>query len=316
MQLVGPAIGGWTYNIVPSFPAVIPSMIGCILAVALFAFFLRIRHDIRSPQKAAEPGMDAQPGTPSKPSASAHKSVGSLLRTWPVPVVIFMRLWNGFATFSIFEAAPLWLVSDRNVGGLGMTEKEVGSLLSRSGLWNLFYFSFLMPRFAKALGERWVSAIFCVVGAAAATILPFCTSPLMANVVHMLAASATMSQAAMNIAFTNNAAGQEGRAVVTGVAVTVETIGKALGPIVTSTMFAWCVRTWGLQGHGAVFFVLACLSVVQLICTTFLPAYVESHSLRRRGHEPIAAEEPQKEVPATVLGLEETTPVMHRAHSG
>ena len=71
-----------------------------------------------------------------------------------------------------------------------------------------------------------------------------------------MTASAMMSQAAMNITFTNNAAGQADRAVVTGVAVTVETIGKALGPILTSTMFAWCLRHWGFDGHGAVFYVL------------------------------------------------------------
>ena len=35
------------------------------------------------------------------------------------------------------EAVPLWLISETKLGGLGMTEKEVGSLLSRSGLWRL-----------------------------------------------------------------------------------------------------------------------------------------------------------------------------------
>ena len=39
-QLVGPAVGGWTYGAVRSFPALVPSAIGCglvLLALALFA---------------------------------------------------------------------------------------------------------------------------------------------------------------------------------------------------------------------------------------------------------------------------------------
>ncbi|CAE7360649.1 ZIFL2 [Symbiodinium natans] len=312
MQLVGPAIGGWTYNFLPTLPALIPSLIGCMMALASLALFSRVHHGIRKPQAEEAKDVDQSPGTPSK----SPRTAWSVLRAWPVPLVIFMRLWNGFALFAIFEAAPLWLVSDRELGGLGMSEKQVGSLLSRSGLWNLFFFSFVLPYLARAVGGRGVSAIFSVIGAAGATLLPSSTSTVVANGFHLVTASAMMSQAAMNITFTNNAAGQADRAVVTGVAVTVETIGKALGPILTSTMFAWCLRHWGFDGHGAVFYVLAAFSGIQLACTLLLPSFVESPEfLRRRGHELVAVEEPQKEIPATVLGVEEATPVMLRAHS-
>ena len=73
----------------------------------------------------------------------------------------------------------------------------------------------------------------------------------------MLAASSIFSQFAVNVAFTNNAAGPTDRAIVSGFAVTVDTVGKAIAPIATSTIFAWSINTFGLAGHGLVFYIQA-----------------------------------------------------------
>ena len=66
-----------------------------------------------------------------------------------------------------------------------LQRKQVGSLLSRSGLWNLFFFSFVLPYLARAVGGRGVSAIFSVIGAAGATLLPSSTSTVVANGFHL-----------------------------------------------------------------------------------------------------------------------------------
>ena len=46
-----------------------------------------------------------------------------------------MRFAGGCASYTMYEAVPLWLISDTELGGLGMTEKSVGSFLCR--IWPL-----------------------------------------------------------------------------------------------------------------------------------------------------------------------------------
>ena len=255
MQLVGPAISGMTYNLLPSFPALVPSLLGSCLAVVSGSLFLCLK--TRAPQAVseAESSQDEAEGPAEGPESMSRSSIGEMLRRWPVPLVIFMRFSQGFAQFAIFEVAPLWLISDPEVGGLGMNEKQVGLLLARSGLWNIFYFSFILPRMTSFLGGRRCSLLVSLLGILFSILLPFSTTELPANVLHLLATSACLSQAALNIAFTNNAAGVKERAIVSGIAVTMDTVGKALAPIVTSSLFAWSLNAFGKQGHGLVFYI-------------------------------------------------------------
>ena len=138
-----------------------------------------------------------------------------------------------------------------------MSEKQVGFFLARSGLWNILYFSLLLPRLTKQLGGRCTSIIVSVFGIIFSILLPFCTTELTANLAHLLATSGCLSQAALNIAFTNNAAGPTDRAIVSGFAVTMDTVGKAIAPIATSTIFAWSINTFNWAGHGLVFYLQA-----------------------------------------------------------
>lgn len=123
-QLVGPGIGGWTYGLVPGYPAMLPSSIGCILAIATIAVFLRVRRAFEL--------VEEEEATP-----KLRRSSKAALFRFPVPLLLWMRFCQGFAVFGVYEAIPLWLISDKALGGLGLSEKEVGSLLSRSGLWTL-----------------------------------------------------------------------------------------------------------------------------------------------------------------------------------
>ena len=66
-------------------------------------------------------------------SLSESKSKSVIFR-WPIPMILAMRFASGFATFAMYEAVPLWLISDSAVGGLSLDEKSVGSLLCRSGI--------------------------------------------------------------------------------------------------------------------------------------------------------------------------------------
>ena len=250
MQLVGPAISGWTYALVPEFPALVPSLLGSCLAL-LAACLFGLLH-FRDKKTAAKSEISHAVAT-----TAPRQSIRRILHRWPVPLIIFMRFMQGFAQFAIFEVVPLWLISDRAVGGLSMSEKQVGFLLARSGCWNIFYFSMVLPRLTKTLGGRCTSIVVSVFGIIFSIVLPFCTSEWTANLAHLLAVSACLSQAAVNLTFTNNATGQADRAIVSGFAVTMDTVGKAIAPIATSTIFAWSITAWGWAGHGLVFYIQA-----------------------------------------------------------
>eukprot|EP00438_Fugacium_kawagutii_P015237 Skav206129 [mRNA] locus=scaffold172:340023:340988:+ [translate_table: standard] len=95
-----------------------------------------------------------------------------------------------------------------------------------------------------------------------------------------------VSQNALNLAFTNNAADPADRVVANGFAVTAETVGKAIGPIAFSAIYAWSLTTFGWDGHGLVFYILALISadiawlwagfsLMQIICVLCLPSYIE-----------------------------------------
>ena len=250
MQLVGPAIAGWTYALVPNFPALVPSLLGSCLGFLAIGLFCLLRFQDK---KAAK----WEANLPDGPTTTTKRSITQMLRRWPVPLVIFMRFSQGFAQFAIFEVVPLWLISDRAVGGLNMSEKQVGFFLARSGLWNILYFSLLLPRLTKQLGGRCTSIIVSAFGMIFSILLPFCTTELTANLAHLLATSGCLSQAAVNLAFTNNAAGPTDRAIISGFAATMDTVGKAIAPIATSTIFAWSINTFGRAGHGLVFYIQA-----------------------------------------------------------
>ena len=191
MQLVGPAISGWTYALIPKFPGLVPSLLGsCLAFLAAGLFFLQLREKKVKEENSQDSGSETG-------VTDTKQSIRHMLRKWPIPLIIFMRCSQGFAQFAIFEVVPLWLISDQAVGGLNMSQKQVGFLLARSGLWNIFYFSLVLPRLTKKLGGRCTSNLVSVVGIVFSILLPFSTGELTANLTHLLATSACLSQAAV-----------------------------------------------------------------------------------------------------------------------
>ena len=190
MQLVGPAVGGWTYGIVEDFPALLPSLVGCALGVIALVLFMVVHRAFAKSDEENEPSKTVKEVKTVESDPSMPDTSKSVIFRWPIPMILIMRFASGFATFSMYEAVPLWLIADTTLGGLGMTEKSVGSLLCRSGLWNIIYFTWILPWFTKRFGTRCYSIFTSIIAGITACLLPFSPNIPVANVLHLICASA------------------------------------------------------------------------------------------------------------------------------
>jgi len=270
VQLVGPALGGWTYGAVPEFPAAVPSMLGTLLAcIAMAACCRWMPWDVGS----SEPkrSVEGVVGDAEAPGEYCYSAMG-----WPMPLILVMRfLGPGITAFSMFELLPLWAISSEGVGGLALSEEELGLFLSRTGLWQVFFFTILMPKISERIGLRRFAMLASAVAGVSAVVLPLATTTMTANIVHMLAMSTNIAEGAMGMALTNNVVAREQRSAINGIAVTIETLGKALGPLVAAPVFAWSIATWGRDGRFLVFSSLAAAHLIYFCGACALPPFAD-----------------------------------------
>mmetsp|Transcript_58835 Transcript_58835/g.170692 ORF Transcript_58835/g.170692 Transcript_58835/m.170692 type:complete len:342 (-) Transcript_58835:33-1058(-) len=272
---------------VGGFPALVPGLIGSGLALTAVAACYVLMPELplvpikAMPSKIRTCAVEAEAEDPEAQTPKLAPGVGRAgphAASWPpaLIVMLLLRFTQGVCIFSLYEAAPLWMISSKALGGLALTEAKIGSLLSRSSIWHVCFFVFVLPRATAALGLRRFAALQGVIAVATNAALPFTSSFVMANAMQMLAASTTVAEASCNLAMTNNLVPDERRAVVNGVATTVETLGKALGPAATSYFFALTLNTWGRAGHAIVFLFLALLHIGYTIGVSCLPRSAES----------------------------------------
>jgi len=273
-QLFGPAVSGWTYGLWPAYPAAIPSMIGTVyalLGLALCTLWLPSGIGIY------QGDVNSTPSTPSKTKA-ARASACRLLLTWPMPLVLGLRIVHGFMTMGLMELGPLWLISTQPLGGLGLSEEQVGTFLARSAVWNILYFSVLMPRVSKRTGVRCFGALASATAGICCLVLPAMSNVAIANTIHMMSTTTSISTGAVAMIWTNNVVIPARRSEIQGIVVIFETLAKAAGPVFTANVFAWTLSAWGREGHSVVFHFLAGLHALYLVGAACLPASVENPS--------------------------------------
>ena len=105
--MFGPAVAGMTYGLVPSFPALVPSWIGAFVAVIAFVACWHWMSDLRPSGASADVKTD--------PAAKKEEhSLSSALLSWPMPLLLFMRIVNGFSIQTMTNLVPLWAISTKD----------------------------------------------------------------------------------------------------------------------------------------------------------------------------------------------------------
>ena len=161
--------------------------------------------------------------------------------------VVIVRTGIGLAIFAVFEVFPLWAIASETVGGLGLDEHALGTLLSLSALMQLVYTGIFMGQVVKHMGEAKAIQLGSLVAAVALTFIPFLRM-LPPTVVRVILAAIlhSISQCAMLTSTTGALAGAnheferypELKGTLNGLVATIEGVGKLLGPALAAPLFA------------------------------------------------------------------------------
>ncbi|CAK0877978.1 unnamed protein product, partial [Prorocentrum cordatum] len=105
--------------------------------------------------------------------------------------------------------------------------------------------------------------------------LPLCPNPASLVLLHSFTNGMYGLVGASLVAALNNAAPCDRRATVNGVVVTFESIGKGLGPALTSVAFAEALSRWGWAGHYIVFYSIGGAHAFLSLGAFFMPGNIE-----------------------------------------
>mmetsp|Transcript_142815 Transcript_142815/g.319322 ORF Transcript_142815/g.319322 Transcript_142815/m.319322 type:complete len:505 (+) Transcript_142815:2-1516(+) len=267
VQMLGPAIGGFTYGVYPQVPALVPSAVGA--GLSLLAVVLSWRWVPETQQQGYEkfPAVKADSENTEKPAVT--------LPIVTLFLVVALRSLVGLLNFGWFDVFPLWCIASRDVGGLDMSQADLGTLLSLSSVCTLVFTLRAMSRICKFLGLRKSQVVFSFLLIGVLSVLPFVPTWWMGAVLHVLAVCSQNVQISVSMAMTNNATPELRRGEINGIAVTCESIGKGLGPVGGANLFAWSVAQDGHGGRHVAFWALGGLDVLCLMCVFLMPSWIE-----------------------------------------
>jgi len=213
------------------------------------------------------------------------RSIGRVICAWPMPVLIFLRALQGCVCFAFFEVVPLWAISTRSLGGLELSEDDLGTVLSFSAIGTAVFMVFIMPRMTTSLGLRASSTASGLVGGAVFAAMSWAPNTIWLIASHSLVNCCINVMGAAYIAFINNAAPTGQRGTVNGISVTFEACAKGAGPMSAAIAFAWTLEQWGSAGHSAVFLCLAFMMFTLAGGTACMPELVENRKAGSKGEK-------------------------------
>lgn len=286
-SLMGPALGGWASEpatqypgsifdtpFLRAYPFFLPNLFG-----ALFAFFAMVMTLVYLPETLVkkEVGEDitvlAQP--PSFRTIFMRQSGRSfgLLKQKNVRHAVLWYACQGFTSIYLYEIFPLWLLASKHAGGVELSLGSIGSVQSITGLICLCYQACLFPKIASIVPpiQLWVRSGYIL--APFVVLMPFLTAFSMSQVMILIVVTMLRSFQVMldmtmftcSFLIINNSARLSTRGAANGLAMSIASIAKSIGPIVGAVLFAWG-STNGMHfpfGHHFSFFVCAAFYCIQ-----------------------------------------------------
>jgi len=279
-MVVGPAAGGVlaerpVTGLFRRYPYALPNLFAAGLALVALVVIEAWLPGKTSYSKITDEDKDEEE------PALRRRACARVPRTSWLPIGVYCFL----STFSIFyeDCYPLWLLTPRREGGMGMAVDEIGAVLSATAVFTVAYqflvFPFISERcpshvlFPTSAG---LSAVLMPVAVLIARMKPGAATTWAALIAHNIVYRCAVSNAYTACFCTiNNSCATNARGAVNGFAMSVASLFKAVGPSLGASLYAYGLDRAPNGGVGvlAVFGgVGAALGVTALVACKYMGA--------------------------------------------
>ncbi|XP_076917661.1 protein ZINC INDUCED FACILITATOR-LIKE 1-like [Bidens hawaiensis] len=296
--IIGPALGGFLAQPAESFPSLVspdslfgrfPYLLPC-LCISIFALFVTIgafwlpetlHFHKKNELQSSFYVFDAEENT----IENNDSSFISLLINWPlISSVIIYGLFS-LHDMAYTEVFSLWAVSPKSLGGLNYTTEDVGTVLSISGVGLLIFQTSLYPVAQKIFGPIDVARISGVLSIPLLASYPYIAllSGLMLtftlNAASIVKNVLSVSLITGTLLLQNKAVDSHQRGAANGIAMTLQSICKAIGPACGGALLSWSQKRQNatfLPGDQMIFFLLNVIEGIGVLLT-FKPFLITNH---------------------------------------
>lgn len=288
--IIGPAIGGFFALPAEKYPHIIskdsflgrfPYFLPCFVislvatVAAISCFWLpetlhkckHVHGTIEAPEASSNTKENCQ-----ESEEKEHEE--SLLKNWPLMSSILLYCVISLQDMAYTELFSLWTVSDRKFGGLSFTTQKVGEVLAISGFFLLLSQLLVYPTIERALGALNAARVAGVLTIPLLAVYPYMNklygAPLLIalNCASFFKTFFNMTIVTATFILQNNAVAQHRRGAANGIAMTLQSLFRAVAPASAGIIFSWAQRRQHasfLPGDQIVFFFLNVLGVIALI---------------------------------------------------
>ncbi|KAG0575900.1 hypothetical protein KC19_5G038800 [Ceratodon purpureus] len=215
----------------------------------------------------------------------AAKKKKSLFASKPLMASIAVYCLWSLHDMAYTEIFSLWCVSPSANGGLDLTTTDVGQILALSGFTMLLFQLFAFASLVNLMGAVRLSQVAAVLTFFLMAAYPFMTMLhgmtlwVVLNILSVLKNIFGTAIFTSTFILVNNSVTQDQRGAANGLAMSLVSLFKAIGPAGGGSIFAWAQRRQSdfLPGNQLVFFSLAVVVLLTIICTCepILPRYLD-----------------------------------------
>ncbi|PIN17196.1 Permease of the major facilitator superfamily [Handroanthus impetiginosus] len=307
--IIGPALGGYLAQPAEKFPGIFasdsffarfPYFLPCLI-ISIFAAIVTVAcfwipetlHTHPSKKISSQDSYDALESATQESNEKEGTKEGqnttpkeSLFKNWPLMSSIIVYCVFSLHDMAYTEIFSLWAESPRRLGGLGYTTEDVGTVLAISGLGLLVFQSSIYPVVERIMGPILISRVLGIIS------IPLLTSyhyiamlsgialSIVLNCASLLKNVLSISIVTGLFILQNRAVDQHQRGAANGIAMTLMSLFKAVGPAGGGALFSWAEKRQHaafLPGDQMVFFVLNVVEAIAVLMT-FKPFLVERRS--------------------------------------
>ncbi|XP_035832925.1 protein ZINC INDUCED FACILITATOR-LIKE 1 [Helianthus annuus] len=256
--VIGPALGGFLAQPAEKFSSLVssdsllgrfPYLLPC-LCISIFALFVTtgaiwlpetLHFHQKNEVESTSYVVDAEENTNEKKDSTLI----SLLKNWPLMSSIIVYSVFSLQNMAYSEIFSLWAVSPRSLGGLSYTTEDVGIVLSITGLSLLLFQMALYPIAERRFGPIMVVRMSGVLSIPLLASYPY-IAMLSGFMLFFTLSCASIVRSVLSVCITtgtlmlqNKAVDQHQRGAANGIAMTLMSICKAIGPACGGALLSW-----------------------------------------------------------------------------